>query len=310
MNLLFFTAGGQSIGLGHIMRCLLLAKKLNFKSEFALFKKDKATQSILENEGFKVYLCENFKELSKIKADILIVDNCLIETSFFSWAKRFFKKVVCIDDENELEFYDVDLLINPNIYAKSLDYKATKRTKFLYTLFLRDEFLNSQKIQINPQIQNIFITLGGSDNKNITAKLLEKLCSFENFSFHIALGKAFKYKKELKNLENERLHFYENAKMAALMSGSDLGICACGQSVYEFWQLGIPIISLVLAPNQQRLADFGEKKGLLIYAKNLDQVKEKLSTLSFNQRLELRKNIDENFKPCVNFKLLEKELLK
>ncbi|WP_201029895.1 hypothetical protein, partial [Campylobacter fetus] len=63
-----------------------------------------------------------------MKADFLIVDSYDVPASFFTEIKTKFKKVMCIDDECELEFYDVDYIFNQNPYARQLDYKISKRT--------------------------------------------------------------------------------------------------------------------------------------------------------------------------------------
>mgnify|MGYP004519304993 FL=1 len=302
MKLYFYTNGGFGIGLGHIMRSLCLAqrlKNLGFKPAFISLNQNefKEGHKLIKEAGFKLELIDDLKEITK--ANTLICDDCLLNAKDLTQLKEHFKKLVFVDDENELNFYNVDALINPNPYGKKFPYKSPKTTKFFFNIsFLRDEFLKARKIKIKKKINNIFLTLGGSDDTNLTLKIIKELKSFlkkEKINLHIAVGRAFKYKKSLLKFKNKNVIFYKKAKMAFLMQKSDIGICGCGQSVYEFWSLGLPLISLVLAPNQQNLAEFAEKKDMLVYARDYKVIKKELLKMTYQKRLSLQKNIKKNF---------------
>lgn len=313
MKILIYANGGEKIGLGHIMRCLRLAFYLK-GCDISFASDDKKWLShgheLIKNAGFKLYKIPNHQALASLDAQILLIDSYDVRADFFTYIKNFFYKVVCIDDECELKFYDVDLIINPNPYASTLPYKLSPRTKTLFgLLFLRTEFIKAKKITINKNIKNIFLTLGGSDDKNLSyfiAKSIQNYLLSRNVILHIAIAKAFKYKKELLGLESSFIKCYENAPMAELMLGCDVGICACGQTVYEFLSLGVPIISFVLASNQKNLALFGVHQGYLVFARP-QNIAIELEKMSFETRLNLRANINQNFCPIFideNFKSL------
>lgn len=313
MQILIYANGGEKIGLGHIARCLRLASC--FKNcEVAFASDDKKELShghtLVENAGWTLYKIANHQALSNLHADILLVDSYEVEAEFFTFIKAFFRKVVYIDDECELKFYDMDLIINPNPYASTLPYKLSASTKTLFGLsFLRAEFMGGKKITINEKVKNIFLTLGGSDDTNLSYFIATKLKDYlihHKSTLHIAIGKAFKYKKELLNLQNSFIKCYENAPMAELMLNCDVGICACGQTVYEFLTLGVPIISFVLADNQKNLAIFGEQKGYLIFSQP-KQIALELEKMDFEKRLNLRANADKHFKPTFIDESFEKE---
>lgn len=316
MRVLIYANGGEKIGLGHSARCLRLASCLT-NCEVAFASDDKKEFSpghtLVKNAGFMLYKIPHHRALSNLKADILLVDSYDVDAEFFTYIKTFFCKVVCIDDECELDFYDVDLILNPNPYANSLPYKIDTRTKTFFGLsFLRAEFMGGEKITINKTIKNIFLTLGGSDDANlsyfIATTLQEYLFKHGNI-LHIAIGSAFKYKKELLKLQSATIQCYENAPMAKLMLHCDVGICACGQTAYEFLVLGVPIISFILADNQKNLARFGEKKGYLIVSQPKDIVTE-LEKMDFETRLRLRSNAQKHFKPVFIDEKFEQRLFK
>lgn len=76
--------------------------------------------------------------------------------------------------------------------------------------------------------------------------------------------------------------------------------------MYEFLSLGVPIISFVLASNQKNLALFGVHQGYLVFARP-QNIAIELEKMSFETRLNLRANINQNFCPIFideNFKTL------
>lgn len=287
------------------MRSLLFAQRLKgFKIQSSFISLDKKEfkqgHKLIKKAGFKLRLIKNLNELSNHQG-VMILDDCLIKSEDLNELKRHFKKLIIIDDENELENYNVDALINPNPYAKHFPYKSPKTTKFFFDIsFLRDEFLGKKHIRIKKDIRHIFLTLGGSDDTNLSQKIIKELKGFlkkEKITLHIAIGKAFKHKKALLKLKSKELIFYKKAKMASLMQKSDVGICGCGQSVYEFFSLGVPLVALVLAPNQQNLAKFAQKNAMLVYAKTYKDIKNKLLAMSVEKRMALQENIKKNFHP-------------
>src|SRR3712207_7976490 len=77
---------------------------------------------------------------------------------------------------------------------------------------LREEFRNTDSITINREIKNILITVGGSDNFNITESILKQFKDF-NFNVHVVIGSAFKYKEVLYNYKQKNIILYEQPNM-------------------------------------------------------------------------------------------------
>ncbi|AII15325.1 UDP-2,4-diacetamido-2,4,6-trideoxy-beta-L-altropyranosyl transferase [Campylobacter iguaniorum] len=301
MKILLYANGGECIGLGHIMRMLVLCDSL--KMFDVCFVSDNKIEyqtghHIVEKCGFNLIKINNLSDIFVLKADFLIVDSYDVPASFFTEIKTKFKKVMCIDDECELEFYDVDYIFNQNLYARQLDYKISKRTKLIFDYCsLRDEFFNTQKIKINENIKNIFLTLGGSDDNNLTKKIIVNLQKFledNGITLNVAITNAFKFKDEVRSLQNTFIKCHDNADMSKLMSMCDIGICGLGQTTYEFLCLGVPIIGITLAKNQENLAKFGVEMGMLVNAKD-DEILRILQNLNYQKRLAIRENINSKF---------------
>ncbi|AVQ47701.1 UDP-2,4-diacetamido-2,4,6-trideoxy-beta-L-altropyranose hydrolase [Clostridium botulinum] len=271
--------GGSQIGMGHIMRTLALAKELaKINDVFYICKVDAPLSSKyklgidkVRSQGFKVSTIneDNFmKELCKVKADCLITDAYDVNEEYFNLTKNIFNVTGYIDDTN-LYYFNVDFIINQNSGAEELVYKVNKDTKlFLGTnyIMLREEFRKQRKKDIKGKIQNIMITVGGSDPNGITNTICNHLKDLE-FKFHIIIGGSFKEEniKKLVKLKKSKdnINLYFNANMIQIMNKCDIAISACGSTLYELAVCGIPTLGLIIADNQERIAYKMNEKGLI-----------------------------------------------
>lgn len=309
--------GGCKIGMGHIMRTIVLAKELAktndvfyvCKVDDPLSHKYKYGIEKIKEEGFKVICIDEnnvIEELKKIKADCLITDSYDVDEKYFIQTKYLFDKTGYIDDMN-LYSFDVDFIINQNINAEDLKYNTDKRTKlFLGPNFvlLRDEFRKINTKKINKNIENILITLGGADSNNYTGKIIECIKELQ-YCFHIVVGKSFNNVEILKCYEQKysNIKLYFDANMSDLMLKSDIAIAACGSTLYELAACRVPTIGIVVAQNQSNIANKMEEKKTMINLGNIVNLdKEKLIStielLAYN--LEIREELTFNQSRIVN----------
>jgi UDP-2,4-diacetamido-2,4,6-trideoxy-beta-L-altropyranose hydrolase len=309
--------GGATIGMGHIMRTLVLAeelakdnqvfyvckveKEIDFSEggltglKLAGNKYYKGIEKVL-SQGFKVvYLKEDkvIEALKNVEADLLITDSYDVDEVYFDETKTIFNKTAYIDDLNSIK-YNVDFIINQNCGAEGLIYKANQSTVLMTGLkyvMLRKEFRNLKPKKIFSNIGDIMITVGGSDANNLTEKLLEAVSDLK-YNFHIIIGPSFHNKNLFIKYKKSNIFFYENADMLSIMSSCDLAISACGSTIYELAACGVPTLGIVLAHNQIFAAREMEKAGTLINLgdyTNLenDILKNKIKQLSNNKELRI-----------------------
>lgn len=298
--------GGLYIGMGHIMRTLVLAEELSKKNKvFYVCRKSNSESrkyepgiNMIKRNGFDVVNIDEFKfleELLKIKADCLITDSYDVSEDYFNITKKHFKYTGYIDDMN-LYYFNVDFIINQNIGSESYIYKSNKFTyKMLgsdYTM-LRKEFRVNRDIKINRHVSDIMITVGGSDENNITAKLLNYIKKLK-YNFHIIIGPSFmdEYVSQLKLIEKSRknIKLYINANVVDVMKKCDLCISSCGSTLYELASCGIPTLGIVIAENQRKIADKMDSLGLI---KNLGNIKTLDSNMLCSAIIEINKNFDK-----------------
>ncbi|MFW2501328.1 UDP-2,4-diacetamido-2,4,6-trideoxy-beta-L-altropyranose hydrolase [Clostridium diolis] len=318
--------GGTDIGMGHIMRTLVLAKELNEYLNNEVFYickiEDRYFNDVLQNfnsainskyikgikkildEGFKVeFIRENklIKDLKNICADIFITDSYDVNEKYFDVLKNNFAKTVYIDDMN-LYYFNVDYLINQNIDAEDFEYKVNEDTRLILGtkyLMLRDEFKNISSKNIKEKVSDIMITVGGADSYELTEKILSCIKELK-YNFHIIIGPLFKNTEFIYKFQNPNIIFYENADMCEIMKRCDIAISACGSTLYELAACGVPTLGIIIADNQQGIAKKMDEVGIVrnlgrCEKLNKDIIIDNINTLADNH--ELRKTIS---KQCMN----------
>lgn len=302
MKVFILANGGKNIGMGHIMRTSVLG--------IELLKKVETLYVISEDSEFELARVKvrelgfNYIEESKLEKylsleDILIIDRYDLKESTLSYYKKKVKKLVVFDDNNILDFYDVDYIINQNLHATTLKYNASKSTQLLCGgefVLLRDEFLEYKSIDIKSKVKNILLTVGGSDNSNITERILGDIKNIDA-NINVILGPAFIYKEELKvKFEKyKNIIFYENISMPKIMSEVDLAISACGGTVYELSYMGVPTIAICIVDNQENTAKYLKDNDILCVSDE-ENILESINNMSE----EKRKYYSEKMKSIVD----------
>lgn len=304
--------GGSQIGMGHIIRTLVLAKELAKTNDIfyicrvdvPLSSKYKSGIDKVKAEGFNVVtINENniINDLKNISADCLITDSYDVNEEYFNLTKDMFKITGYIDDMN-LYYFNVDFIINQNIGAEEYSYKVNKDTKLFlganYTM-LREEFRKNHNKNIKKEIQNVMITVGGADPDGITNVICNYVKNLE-LQFHIVIAPSFKEENVEKLLQlkkiNGNMNLYFNANMIEIMNKCDIAISACGSTLYELAVCQVPTLGLIIADNQEKIA-YKMDKDELIY--NLGWYKDLTKNIIINNikkicKLENRKIIIKN----------------
>lgn len=293
--------GGKSIGMGHIMRTLVLAKELSFKNEiFYICTYNTENQTGIEEiqrNGFKVYVIkENILDvLSNINVDMLITDSYDVDEKYFIDTAKMVKYTAYIDDVNSFN-YPVDLVINQNINAEDFNYNQKYKLLGLKYLMLRHEFRNLPQKYISKQVKNIMITMGGSDPVEFTRLIIEWIKDL-NFNFHVIIGPSFKEPDYFKNICSDNIKFYFSPKMTDVMAKCDLAVSASGSSIYELLASGVPCLSTIIAENQfnisRKLEEINIAENLgWYYNLNKCDFKNSISALCNNYELRKQRSID------------------
>ena len=286
-NILFRADSSSTIGTGHIMRDLVLAKKYAKKGYNIIFAVQNLVgninHKILEN-GYKLQILKsnNPKELNtlikKLKINKIVIDHYKIDYKFEKKLKikNPNLKIIVLDDLYHKHYCNI--LLNHNIYANKKKYKnlVPKNCKLKcgakYTL-LRDEFIKEKaKKPLNTQNSTlkIFIAMGGADTLNLNPKILELLSKFKNIKVYLVTTMANKHLKELKEYCKDKdwikLHINSN-KIAKLIRKSNLAIVTPSVVINEVYFMGLDFIAIKTASNQKFMYEYLKNNGYKIMSK-------------------------------------------
>lgn len=267
MNILFRVDSSSTIGLGHLMRCLVLAEQ--YKNDEVIF----ACQDLAGNVNNKIiekkYQLITLKNhqpdeliqvIESLSIDMIVFDHYGIDYSFEKEVKQQTKvKILSLDDTYQKHYCDI--LLNHNIYAKKEQYKnlvpdfCELKCGQKYTL-IRDEFkeISYRKRTINKKNPNVFVAMGGADSQNISLLVLKILVKFKQLTINVATTKANQniviLQDFIKQYSQVNIHI-DNENIAQLMDSSDFAIITPSVIVYEAMYLNLPFIAIQTADNQQ-----------------------------------------------------------
>ena len=275
---LFRADGSNHLGMGHIMRCLAFARGLNkigLKSVFVVRNYAKSIVELIKHYEFEVeiippdaslvedatmtseFVCRYYSRL--IVFDIYNSDNkAQIEeyNRYFPLIKTASRFMIAIDDPiRDDSLFDMQII--PYYGEEGTCKKYKGETKVLlgpdYFVF-QEEFTRAAKVprEIKSSVQNVMVTMGGSDPHNLTPKVVKALnnsdCFIPNLKVVIGPGYTPTVRLEIETIlkEHQGNHtFVLNCdNMADLMLWSDLGITSGGLTKYEMAITGTPSITI------------------------------------------------------------------
>jgi len=281
-KILFRADSSSSIGTGHIMRDLVLAKQ--YVASEIIF----ATQQLEGNinhkiieSGYKVQtlLSNNLDELIlivfELSIDILVIDHYAIDYEFEKAIKEKFPtlKILCFDDLYEK--HCCDIVLNHNVCADKERYDGLVpkdceiRCGSKYTL-LRDEFIREKKNTVlRKERNNVFISIGGTDHSHINIKILESIKKF-NFTIDLVTTTANQNLDELVDYckKNHHINLHINSKeIAKLINYSLFTIITPSVVANEVLYMNRPVIAIQTAPNQDEMYKYFVKNNILVQKK-------------------------------------------
>ena len=291
MKVIIRADANSNIGQGHVMRCLSLCDAFKDKGHECLFVCAKDTpMDFIMNRGYDVYylttsynrMDDELALLERIiaeeKADLLIIDSYYVTHDYFEALGKVIKTVY-LDDVYEFA-YNVDCLVNYNVYADEEKYKemyVTEKVKTPEMIIgptyapLRKEFSERNIKEIN-EIKNIMISVGGADPLHLAYGFALGFSEDEFFkdkNINMILGKMEPDIDKIKSIceATKNISYFVNVKdMKEKIEEADIVISAAGSTQYEICACGKPCICFSMADNQVPGGEkFGEL-GAFIYA--------------------------------------------
>ncbi len=335
-NLLIRADGDQTMGLGHLMRCLSLAQAWTDRGGNAQFVCAACPPILAErfkSEGFSVTALggksgggEDLRETLHLAqandVDWIVLDGYHFGPDFSDKFSKSGIKVLEIDDCAPRRPFQADILLNQNIYADAGLYpdrgSATRLLTGSRYVLLRREFwpLRGQNHEIRKKADRMLITMGGSDPENITGRILESLRGLESqLTVMAVVGAANPHLDNLKTIFdgfNPESRLMSNVReMSDLMKWADFAIIAAGSTCWEMAFMGLPSLMFVLAENQKLNAESLAECGLSVNFGSPHQFDWELlnsHVLSLMDDLETRKRMSQRGQQLVDGYGLERIL--
>lgn len=212
---------------------------------------------------------QTLKALRYTAPDLLVVDHYAIDFRWEEVLRPRVGKMMVIDDLADRR-HECDYLLDQNLGRTREDYISLVPTRCVVLIgpryaLLRPEFASIRAYSLArrqpPKLQHLLITMGGVDNQNATTRVLDALneCSLPpDCHITVVLGANSPWQEQVREgaakmtLPTHVRVGVEN--MAQLMADSDLAIGAAGSTSWERCCLGLPSLIVVLAENQQEIA--------------------------------------------------------
>lgn len=293
-RVLFRVDASAAIGVGHIMRCISLAKALGKEGmecsfatrplsvhmgrllrEAGIEHEELPTESAGGEEGDAADCVRAF---SARAWDLVILDHYGLGLRWQRAFRAHGRLFLAIDDIGTRDF-DTDILLDQNLSSDNwaaYDSRVSKETvRLLGPRFalLREEFRSlRERERAFPEAPpySALVFYGGSDLAGCTMQAIHALESVEAVAqVAVVVGSSNPRAGEIKDFCSSRPRFQfhmDVGDMARLVCGADVAFGAGGSSIWERACLGIPSLVTILADNQAGVATAAEKAGLLAVA--------------------------------------------
>ena len=292
------------IAMGHVMRCITIARQLMKKGCRVLFlTADEWARETIAQAGMD-QLCLHTRwdwmeeELPRLREILSLAGIRILLVDSYQATKAYFEglqdlvRIVRIDDCFE-PVCPADLLINYNAYHVRFPYEETyagKTRLLLGTDYvpLREEFSRETSGQDAGGSGekggglSVLLASGGGDTQDALMGILEKVVeeeAFEEVTFYVIVGALHPRGDEIElfsmEYEHPRIKVYRLCRdVAGLMAKCDAAVSAAGTMLFELSAMGVPTVFFETADNQRYDREFFGAEGRMLYAGNIRQDRE------------------------------------
>jgi spore coat polysaccharide biosynthesis predicted glycosyltransferase SpsG len=270
------------------MRSLALAqawKEAGGSPHLLLTEESSALLTRVADEGFEAEVvhvragsiedvCVTSELAGRLGARWIVLDGPQFDGSYQFTLRQKGPRLLVFDDDGRVGYYSADLVVNPNLHAKAAYYSDREpwTRVLLGTPYvpLRNEFLAHKGKATNvPDVAHrILVTLGGSDIRNHTLRVLRSLDRIQGTSLEltVVVGPSNLHADSIKAYAKRARHevkVVQNAmRMSRYMAGSDLAVSSGGITVWELAFMGVPTIVGATSSVEEKLVEGLRARGL------------------------------------------------
>jgi UDP-2,4-diacetamido-2,4,6-trideoxy-beta-L-altropyranose hydrolase len=203
-------------------------------------------------------------------ADVVILDGYGFDVQYQKSLKSLVPCLVCLDDVpgRPLECH---IVLNQNLGVSTADYQpfVSAGTRVLagpqYALLRSEITKNAGLYRVGQRPSRVLVTLGGSDSRDDTARVLAEITDLNDVQINVVLGPFYRHSNPMKRvsgLQLKQVQVHEGlTSLLDLAQRTDLAVTAAGSTVWELACLGVPMVVVGTAQNQEAvlrgLTEFG-----------------------------------------------------
>ena len=291
MRILFLADAGPQVGGGHVMRCLTLARALTHHGAECAFVESRAAAPILRRFGWPAQtllamigtasvgaLVAHARDFAALfDPDLIVIDHYGIGAAEEGTLRAEGRALAVIDDLAD-RIHACDALIDPSFarraeaYASLVPHGAALFVGPAYAL-VRPEFPDARpralsRLAKHEPVRRALVSLGLTDVGGVTrrvVKALQPLLGEARLDIVLGSGAPSLPALEAAAQSDRRLHLWvDSAEMGSRMADADIAVGAGGSSVWERAVVGLPSVTLVLAPNQAPMIGKMAEAGLTL----------------------------------------------
>lgn len=230
--------------------------------------------------------------LQSLRPDWVVVDHYALDACWHRQLRALCRNLMVIDDLADRE-HDCDLLLDQTFGRHAADYQTLvpENCKMLCGsrfALLRPDFaalrLDSLTRRAKQrEIKHVLITMGGVDQANATAAVLDALAGVAHVAelrVTVVMGAKAPWLEAVRQ-QVLQLPFavdvlVDRHDMADLMAMADFAIGAAGSTAWERCCLGLPCIMVILADNQRTVAAGLQAAGAAQVIAGVDAIRDQL----------------------------------
>ncbi len=224
-------------------------------------------------------------EISKV--DWLIVDHYALNKSWEQKIRPYVSKIMVLDDLANRE-HDCDVLLDQTFARERKDYENLVSNDchlllgsdygLIPTQFLRARKTALKRRELNAEVKNILVSMGGSDPNNVTQFVVDSIQQSNlDMRVDIVFGSRALHRDSVKACvdagHSSNIKIHDNVtNFPEMMLDADLAIGAGGTTSWERCCLGLPTLMITTAENQIKIANELDRVGAVKYIGKAGQV--------------------------------------
>jgi len=290
VRLLVRCDASESIGVGHLSRCLTLGRaftQAGVEVAFAMVSPSPAMQQWVESSRFPIHELDPMPPDRDLTATLGLLqdgnyDFCIVDGYHFTEA--YINELaqhgvwVCYMDDMINYFYATQAVFNQNFYSPAELYRRAAFTDLLLGprfALLQKQFtrLRNPRQVMAEKVRRVLVTMGGADPTAETEKVivgLEQVADFGRLEIRVVVGQANPRGEAIRcRLSDSGLkHVYtvleSVSNMAEEMLAADIAISASGTTCMELICMGLPALVIMVVDNQMLIGPELGRRGLAV----------------------------------------------